>query len=147
MRATYINKESNLNELNLPNHTYKNNNTFRINRNLEDYQSITNEKLKKMQNLGSNNHLKISYLNIMIPFNVCRSKKLKSKYEKYSMLKDYIFNQLSIKEILISADELDKLKFYLLESHEIGAFEKLERPLVKKYGVKSIWLSSEIYNI
>jgi hypothetical protein len=112
---------------------------------MNNSQYTSNEKLNKLKSLSStDNFLKISYYNILIPFNICKSKKMIRKYEKYAILKDYVFNKISIKEVLLNSDELDRLKFYMLESHEIEAIENLDRPLANKNGLKSLWVASGI---
>ncbi len=146
LRRIGSSKEINISEINnVANQTNINNKKLRINKNMNNSQYISNDKLNKLKSLSStDNFLKISYYNILIPFNLCKSKKMIRKYDKYAILKDYVFKKISIKEVLLNADEFERLKFYMLESHEIEAIENLERPLANKYGLKSLWLPSGI---
>ena len=54
--------------------------------------------------------MNITFCNILLPMNFCRSDDMKRKNESYLILKNYVFNKLCIKELLRKVDEVDKLK-------------------------------------
>ena len=94
--------------------------------------NFRNEK-KKIENI------KVNLCHILFPLNCFLGSKNSKDIQIYNLIKKYIFKKLCIKEFLSKINELEKLKFYLLDDLKLKHFEEQPNYFPYSEKVESIW--------